>query len=359
MMSVIESTPEVKQQQVGANGRYHTDPSEPVSTEWEEPLPDTEAVMSVSIVIPLFNEEENLPQLFTQLQQALDNLDRPGEVVLVDDGSSDGSFKILKQLQTTDERFRVIFLRRNFGQTAAFSAGFDYSMGDVIVTMDGDLQNDPADIPKLLTKIDEGYDIVSGWRVNRQDKFITRRLPSQAANHLISKATGVELHDYGCSLKAYRREVLENTKLYGELHRFIPALASKIGVRVAEVPVNHRARRFGKSKYGLGRTIRVILDLLTVKFLLDFATRPMQIFGLTGLVSLGSGALLGFYLTILRLFFYTPLSDRPLLLLAILLIVIGVQLLIMGLLGELIIRTYHETQDKPIYMVKNVLRSSK
>ncbi len=220
--------------------------------------------------------------------------------------------------------------------------------------MDGDLQNDPRDIPALLKKIDEGYDIVSGWRVNRQDKFLTRRLPSQLANWLISKATGVRLHDYGCSLKAYRREVLEHTKLYGELHRFIPALASWMGVRLAEVPVNHSARRFGKSKYGLSRIVRVVLDLLTVKFLLDFATRPIQIFGFVGLLTLMAGVGLGTYLSVMRLFFNVGLSDRPILLLAVLLVVIGVQLLIMGLLGELVVRTYHETQNKPIYVVREV-----
>ena len=306
----------------------------------------------VSVVIPIYNEEENLPHLFSQLQEALDNLDRKGEVVLVDDGSSDKSYELMQAFPEKDERFHVISLRRNFGQTAAFSAGFDFSRGDVIITMDGDLQNDPMDMPKLLEKMSEGYDIVSGWRFDRQDTYLTRKLPSQMANRLISRSTGVSLHDYGCSLKAYKRDVLENTKLYGEMHRFIPALASQYGVRVAEVPVNHRARQFGQSKYGLGRIVRVVLDLLTVKFLLDYATKPMQIFGLMGLASAGLGIVLSAYLSILRLFFETPLADRPLLLLAVLMIVIGVQLLIMGLLGELVIRTYHETQDKPIYSIR-------
>ena len=306
----------------------------------------------VSVVIPIFNEEENLPHLFQQLQEALDNLDCNGEVVLVDDGSSDKSYELMKEFPEKDQRFHVISLRRNFGQTAAFSAGFDYSQGDVIITMDGDLQNDPMDMPKLLEKMSEGYDIVSGWRFDRQDTYLTRKLPSQMANRLISRSTGVSLHDYGCSLKAYKRDVLQNTKLYGEMHRFIPALASQYGVRVAEVPVNHRARQFGQSKYGLGRIVRVVLDLLTVKFLLDYATKPMQIFGLMGLGSFGLGIVLSAYLTIMRQFFNTPLADRPLLLLAVLLIVVGVQLLIMGLLGELVIRTYHETQDKPIYSIR-------
>ncbi len=306
----------------------------------------------VSVVIPIYNEAENLPHLFTQLQEALDNLEQSGEVLLIDDGSSDQSYEIMKHFPEQDSRFQVIGLRRNFGQTAAFSAGFDYSHGDIIITMDGDLQNDPMDMPKLLEKMSEGYDIVSGWRFERQDKFLTRKLPSQMANRLISRSTGVSLHDYGCSLKAYKREVLENTKLYGEMHRFIPALASRYGVRVAEVPVNHRARQFGQSKYGLGRVIRVILDLLTVIFLLDYATKPMQIFGLMGLGSFSLGLVLSAYLSILRLFFNEPLADRPLLLLSILMIVVGIQLLIMGLLGELVIRTYHETQDKPIYSIR-------
>ena len=310
--------------------------------------------VEVSVVIPLLNEAENLELLLTGLRESLASLERTWEVILVDDGSTDGTFALLKKLRGSDPRIRVVRLRRNFGQTAAFSAGFDYSRGDIIVTMDGDLQNDPNDIPRLLEKIDEGYDIVSGWRIHRKDRFLTRRLPSQMANKLISKATGVKLNDYGCSLKAYRRAVVENTKLYGELHRFIPALASWIGVEVAEVPVNHASRQFGQSKYGLGRTVRVLLDLLTVKFLLDYATRPIQIFGFMGLVSLVIGAGIGLYLSILRLFFSVGLGDRPLLLLAVLLVVIGVQLVVMGLLGELVVRTYHETQNKPIYMVKEV-----
>jgi glycosyltransferase involved in cell wall biosynthesis len=315
----------------------------------------TKDKVDISIVIPLLNEAENLKLLCDQLQRALDIMDRMAEVILVDDGSTDGSFSVLKKIAAEDRRIQVARLRRNFGQTAAFSAGFDLARGSVIVTMDGDLQNDPMDIPLLLEKIDDGYDVVSGWRVNRQDTFLTRRLPSQIANWLISKVTGVKLHDYGCSLKAYRHEVIENTKLYGELHRFIPALASWMGIQVAEVPVNHSPRKFGRSKYGLGRTFRVALDLLTVKFLLDYATRPIQIFGLLGLLSLSGGTVLGLYLSFLKLFFHEPLRERPLLLLAVLLMVIGVQLIIMGLLGELIVRTYHETQDKPIYMLREVV----
>ena len=317
-------------------------------------LPDSTAT-AVSVVIPLLNEADSLAELYSHLQGMMNNLDRSCEVIFIDDGSTDNSFAILRQLQEQDQRLRAIKLRRNFGQTAAFSAGFDHARGDIIVTMDADLQNDARDIPKLLAKIDEGYDIVSGWRIKRRDKWITRRLPSQIANWLISHLTGVKLRDYGCSLKAYRREVLDNVKLYGELHRFIPALASWMGVEVAEVPVNHFARRFGKSKYGLSRTIRVMLDLLAVKFLLDYATRPLQIFGLIGLLNLGAGTMLAAYLTYMRLFGGVALSDRPILLLAILLIMVGVQLLIMGLLGELVVRTYHETQNKTIYMVREIV----
>jgi glycosyltransferase involved in cell wall biosynthesis len=315
----------------------------------------TKSSIDVSIVIPVLNEVDSLETLYTQLQSVLSTSDRKCEIIFVDDGSTDGSFEILRQLRTNDDRIHVIRFRRNFGQTAAFSAGFDIAQGDVVVTMDADLQNDPTDILRLLAKLDEGYDVVSGWRVDRQDKFVTRRIPSQAANFLISKLTGVELHDYGCSLKAYRRDVVQNIKLYGEMHRFIPALASWMGIQVAEIPVNHLPRRFGQSKYGLGRVVKVILDLLTVKFLLAYATRPIQIFGLLGLFCFTGGTGLGIYLTVIRLLFDQPLSDRPILLLAILLIVMGAQLITMGLLGELIVRTYHETQNKPIYMIKETV----
>ncbi len=314
-----------------------------------------EEKVDVSVVIPVLNEVDTLRLLYAQLQQALASLDKSCEIIFIDDGSTDGSFRVLKELQAGDDRIRVVRFRRNFGQTAAFSAGFDLAQGNVIITMDADLQNDPADISLLLERIDDGYDVVSGWRVNRQDTFLTRRIPSQVANFLISKLTGVKLHDYGCSLKAYRHNVVKNVKLYGEMHRFIPALASWMGVEVTEIPVNHAPRKFGQSKYGLGRVVKVILDLLTVKFLLDFATRPIQIFGLLGLLSLTGGTVLGFYLTIVRLFFDQPLTDRPILLLAILLIVLGVQLITMGLLGEIVVRTYHESQDKPIYVVRDLL----
>ena len=316
-------------------------------------------LIEVSIVIPLFNEFQNVSALYESLRQVTASLGRRTEIIFVDDGSTDGTYEHLKGIQETDASVWVIRLRRNFGQAAAFSAGFDMARGSVIITMDGDLQNDPADIPQLVEKIDQGFDIVSGWRINRKDSFITRRLPSLVANSLISWVTGVKLHDYGCSLKAYREEVVKNIRLYGELHRFIPAIASWMGISVAEVPVNHFPRKHGRSKYGLGRTLRVFLDLITVKFMLNYATRPLQIFGLAGLLSLLVGLVISGYLTVLRLFFGEALSDRPILLLGVLLIMLGFQLILMGLLGELIVRTYHESQDKPIYAVREILGGGK
>ena len=311
--------------------------------------------MDLSIVIPLYNEEENVEPLYEQLRAALDGVGQEYEIIIVDDGSTDGSFDILKRLHEDDEHLKVIRFRRNFGQTAAFAAGFDRSQGEVVITMDADLQNDPADIPLLLEKIEEGYDVVSGWRLHRQDPFLTRRLPSMIANWLISQVTGVHLHDYGCSLKAYRREVVKNVQLYGELHRFIPAIANWMGVSVAEVPVRHYPRRFGRSKYGLSRTARVLLDLLTVRFLLSYSTRPIHIFGGLGLISFAAGIGLGGYLSFVKFGLGQDIGDRPLLLLAILLMVMGVQLISMGLLGELVVRTYYETLDKPIYAVREIL----
>lgn len=321
---------------------------EQVSNERQEDI-------KISVVVPVYDEVENLERLHARLSAALQGLEQTYEMIYIDDGSKDGSYRILKSIQLSDPHVWVIRFRRNFGQTAAFSAGFDLAHGEVVVTIDADLQNDPQDIGLLMEKIDEGYDVVSGWRVRRQDKFWSRRLPSQAANALISWATGVRLHDYGCSLKAYRREVVKNIRLYGEMHRFIPALASWMGIEVAEVPVNHSARQFGRSKYGLGRTVRVLLDLFTVKFLLDYGTRPLQIFGLWGLICAISGTALGLYLSYLRIFQKVPLADRPILLLAILLVMLGVQLITMGLLGEMVVRTYHEAQDKPIYAVRELL----
>lgn len=312
--------------------------------------------LTVSFVIPIYNEIENVEPLVREVAAALDASGRAGEVLLVDDGSTDGTTARLRGVPKWDPRFRVILFRRNFGQTAAMSAGFDHAHGDVIVAMDGDLQNDPADLELLLDKIEnEGCDIVSGWRKNRKDAFLSRRLPSALANWLIGKITGVHLHDYGCSLKAYRSEVVKNVKLYGEMHRFIPALASWYGGRITEVAVNHRARTRGASKYGIGRTIRVILDLITVKFLLSFSTRPLQIFGVWGLGLFGVGFGISAYLAFLRLFAHIRLSERPLLLLGVLMILMGVQLISMGLLGEIVTRTYHEAQSKPIYAIREIL----
>ncbi len=311
--------------------------------------------MDLSVVIPLFNEAENIPELFSQLKRALEGLGRSYEIIVVDDGSTDGSFDILKQLHASDPHLKVIRFRRNFGQTPAFAAGFDLAQGDWVITMDADLQNDPADIPMLVAKAEEGYDVVSGWRVNRQDPFLNRRLPSMMANWLISEVTGVHLHDYGCSLKAYRREVIKNIKLYGELHRFVPAIASWLGIAVAEVPVHHHPRRFGRSKYGISRTIRVLLDLLTVRFLLSYSTRPIHIFGALGLLTAGVGGILGLYLSYVKLILGQDIGGRPLLMLAILLVVVGVQFVTMGLLGELVVRTYYESQNRPIYAVREIL----
>ena len=312
--------------------------------------------MKLSVVIPIYNEEENIQLLYDELKGVLQGIDRPYEIVFIDDGSSDRSMELLENIQQQDNHVVVVSFRRNFGQTAAMAAGFDYATGEMIVTMDGDLQNDPDDIPGLLAKMDEGYDLVSGWRYNRQDAFINRKLPSMIANKIISKVTGVHLHDYGCTLKIFHKEITKGIQLYGEMHRFIPAIASGMGSRIAEVKVNHRPRRFGTSKYGISRTIRVILDLLTVKFLLSYATRPIQVFGLLGIISGGLGFIIALVLTIERQFFGMPLANRPLLLLAVLLIFMGMQFISMGLLGELQARTYHEAQGKPIYTVRKILK---
>jgi glycosyltransferase involved in cell wall biosynthesis len=277
------------------------------------------------------------------------------EIIVVDDGSTDRSFSILSELQSQDEHLRVVRFRRNYGQTAAFSAGFDRARGDVVVTIDADLQNDPADIPALMAKLAEGYDVVSGWRVHRQDRFLDRRLPSILANRLIGWATGVRIHDYGCSLKAYRREVLADVRLYGQLHRFIPALAHAAGGRVTEMPVSHHPRRYGKAKYGLSRTLKVLLDILAVRFLMSYSTRPIHIFGLLGLLSFLAGGVMLAYLAVVRLFLLQPIGNRPLLLLGILLTMLGVQLVTSGLLAELVSRTYYESQGKPIYTVRQEL----
>jgi len=309
----------------------------------------------LSVVIPLYNEEAAIDELYRQLTDALEAYGRPYEVIVADDGSTDGSFEKLKAIHERDPRWRVVRFRRNFGQTAGFVAGFHRARGEVVITIDADLQNDPADIPKLMAKIEEGYDIVSGWRVDRKDTFLTRKLPSMMANWLISRSTNVHLHDYGCSLKAYRADVVKNIHLYGELHRFIPAVAASYGVRVTEIPVNHRAREHGTSKYGITRTFRVILDLITVYFLLGYSTRPIQIFGGVGLASFAVGVFIGLYLTFVKFALGQDIGTRPLLLLAVLLILLGVQMIGMGLLGELIIRTYYESTNKPIYYVREEL----
>jgi glycosyltransferase involved in cell wall biosynthesis len=310
--------------------------------------------MTLSVVIPVYNEEENVQLLHERLKSALDPLDQEYEILFVDDGSTDGTLAVLEEIQAKDNRTVVLSLRRNFGQTAAFAAGFDFSRGDVVVTMDGDLQNDPADIPKLLDLIKDN-DLVSGWRKNRKDPFFSRRLPSIMANWLISKVTGVNLHDYGCSLKAYRRDVIKNLKLYGEMHRFIPAVASWYGVRVAEVETVHHPRMRGKSKYGISRTVKVVLDLITVKFLQSFSTKPIQFFGPFGILSGFLGFLILLYLSFDKLFWGRDIGGRPLLLLGALLIIVGIQLIGMGLLGEMLVRVYHESQKKPIYVIKKIL----
>lgn len=311
--------------------------------------------LDLSVVIPVFNEEGSVGELVQRLVAVLETMGSTWEVIFVDDGSCDRTVEILRQANLQDPRVKLVRFRRNFGQTAALAAGFDFAAGEVVVTMDGDLQNDPADIPRLVAKIGEGFDLVNGWRVKRQDTFLTRRLPSQVANWLISFITGVKLHDYGCTLKAFRHEVAKHVSLYGELHRFIPAIASGMGVEVAEIPVNHHPRTTGKSKYGLFRTVKVLLDLITVKFLLSYSTRPIHIFGLIGLLSASVGAGIGGWLSYQRLFQNVPLANRPILFLAVLLVIVGVQFVTMGLLAELQTRIYHESNKRPTYMVRETL----
>jgi glycosyltransferase involved in cell wall biosynthesis len=319
--------------------------------------PTSTMIPELSVVIPIYNEALNLRELHQEFVTVLEAWGRPFELVLVDDGSRDESFRVMADIQRADPRVRVIRFRRNFGQTAAFSAGFRYARGRLIATADGDLQNDPRDLPRMVDLIDQGYDIVCGWRKDRKDTFLTRRVPSMLANGLISWATGVHLHDYGCSLKVFRAEVVKPLKLYGEMHRFLPAIASEIGVQITEVVVNHRPRTKGQSKYGLSRTVRVVLDLVTVKFLLSYSTRPLQIFGLIGGLMLFGGLAVSTYLAYLRLFGYQSIANRPLLLLGVLLIFTGVQLVTIGLLAELQSRTYHESQDKPTYVIRDILES--
>lgn len=313
--------------------------------------------MDLSIVVPVYNEEENLEPLIRETNGALERLGKSYEIIVVDDGSNDGTYPILSRLHKTESCLKVVRLKRNFGQTAAVAAGLAQARGQVIIAMDGDGQNDPKDIPALLAKLDEGFDLVSGWRFPRQDPFWSRRLPSWIANAMISWMTRVKLHDYGCSLKAIRSDTAKDLKLYGEMHRFIPAIAYERGARVAEIKVHHRRRVSGKSKYGITRTLRVVLDMLTVKFLLSYATRPLHIFGLLGLLSGGTGLLLAVFLTAQKFFYGVDIGGRPLLLLAVLLIVVSFQFVTMGLLGEMLARTYHESQDRPIYSVKEILEA--
>ena len=310
---------------------------------------------SISIIIPVFNEEDSLRLLYDEIRAVIDQIDPPWhEIVFVDDGSADGSVNVARALHEEDpEHVRLIVLRRNFGQTAAMAAGFDAAKGAIVIPMDADLQNDPADIAALMDKLQQGYDVVSGWRADRKDKWLLRRLPSRIANALISWITGVHLHDYGCTLKAYRRNILDDMNLYGELHRFLPALAHWAGGRVAEIPVNHRQRRHGASKYGLNRTMRVILDLITVKFLLSYSTKPMQVFGKWGVYAMGAGLVFGAVAVGLKLFVAGHnMTNNPWMYLAIFFVLGGLQLLCMGLLGEINVRTYYESQKKTIYSVR-------
>jgi len=316
--------------------------------------------MKLSIVIPVYNEADNLPILHQTIHDALDQQSTDWEVVYVDDGSADDSLSILEKTAQVDPGHTcVVALRRNFGQTAAIAAGIDHAAGDVIVLMDADMQNDPADIPKMLGKIEEGYDVVSGWRKNRRDTFMTRTLPSRVANWLISTITGVHLHDYGCTLKAYRREALTGFRLYGEMHRFIPAYAHSVGASIIELPVTHHPRKFGKTKYGLNRTIKVVLDLFTVKFLISYAHKPIYLFGGTGAIFMITSTIMLATLFIRKLLFSTSVLQSTFFQIGIMLMILGVQSILMGLIAELLVRTYHESQAKPTYTVRKVLNNNK
>lgn len=333
----------------------------PLLTSQSQALPNesySKRQPDVSIVVPIYNEVESLPQLIEAIASSLSETGLNYELICVDDGSKDGSAELLKEKSPTYPFLRAVILRRNYGQTAAMAAGFKHARGRTIVTLDGDLQNDPADIPMLIAKLDEGYDLVTGWRKNRQDAALTRLLPSKIANWLIRQITGVHVHDYGCSLKAYRAEVVADMNLYGELHRFLPALAFIEGARITELPVRHHARRHGQSKYGLGRTFRVVLDLLTIYFMKKFLTRPMHVFGLLGILAMIAGIFLGGYLTVLKLVWHQSIGDRPLLILAVVLLLTGVQLFCFGLLAELLMRTYHESQGRPIYRVREIIEAN-
>ena len=316
--------------------------------------------MELSLVIPIYNEEENLPLLMNAITAALEPLQKSWEVVFVDDGSRDKSMEVLRQFAQKDpQHVRVVSFRRNFGQTAAIAAGIDHAQGGIIILLDADMQNDPADIPLLLAKLDEGYDLVSGWRKDRKDNRLTRTIPSNMANGLISWVTGVHLHDYGCTLKAYRREALEGFRLYGEMHRFIPVFAHSVGAKITELPVRHHPRKFGVAKYGLERTVKVVLDLFTVKFLLDYSHKPMRLFGGSGVLIMLVGLLDLFFLFFRRTFFNVPAATSPLLLVGVMFVIIGFQSILMGLIAELLARTYHESQSKPTYTVREMLNINK
>ena len=325
----------------------------PISPLTEIPAPTTDhGGPDISVFLPVFNEEPNLWPLHSKLDEALRTLGRSSEIVYVDDGSTDGSLKILREIAEVDPRVRVVALRRNYGQTAAMAAGIDAARGNVLIPMDADLQNDPADIRRLLEKLDEGYDVVSGWRKNRKDKMVTRKIPSMIANRLISWIGGVPLHDYGCSLKAYRRESLQDVRLYGEMHRFIPIYASWAGARVTEIPVEHHARTMGKSKYGLSRTIKVVFDLMTIKFMASYQTKPIYVFGSFGMLAFAISLLAGLYAVFLKIFHRADFVQTPLPILAIVMFAVGIQFVLMGLLAEMLVRTYHESQAKPIYAIR-------
>jgi glycosyltransferase involved in cell wall biosynthesis len=316
----------------------------------------SDSLIRYSIVVPFYNEQENIPPLYMKLTEVMDSIGEPYELVFVDDGSKDDTFKVLSEIYEHDRRVNLVRLRRNFGQTAGLKAGFDFARGEVIISMDGDMQHDPDEIPKFLEKIEEGYDLVSGWRHQRHDHWLMRQIPSRAANWMMAKLSGIELHDFGTTFKAYRREIIQEIQLYGELHRFIPALASSTGARIAEVPIANLERKSGKSNYGIGRTIRVFLDLIIVKFLLDYSTRPLQFFGLLGVGGAGIGSLLACFLAYEKFYLHKAIMAEhgPLMLLAVALFVSGVQFISMGLLGEIIARTYYESQNKPIYALREV-----
>lgn len=316
----------------------------------------SDSSIQFSIVVPFFNEQENIPPLYMKLTEVMDGIGEPYELIFVDDGSKDNTFKVLSDIYEHDRRVNIVRLRRNFGQTAALKAGFDFARGEVIISMDGDLQHDPGEIPRFVEKMEEGYDLVSGWRYQRKDAWLTRQLPSRMANWMMAKLSGIELHDFGTTFKAYRREIIQEIQLYGELHRFIPALASSSGAKIAEVPIENLQRKTGRSNYGIGRTIRVFLDLLIVKFLLDYSTRPLQFFGVLGMTGTSFGLLIAVYLGIDKLIHHTDTiaEHGPLMLLAVVLFLSGVQLLSLGLLGEITSRTYYESQNKPIYALREV-----